>query len=100
MSIIFGDQYPPTLSKKEIKRLDELYSRDYSQSIKNAMYEYSEDSEIVNKAFRENNGKWNEYLTNKFGLTEKEFKQIHTSLDNSQIPLVGRTTLNRGLKKM
>ena len=87
-----------SLSEDQLKELDNAYSREYSQSVKDSMEDYSRDSNIVNDCLRNHGGKWNSDLEEKYGFTENQFKNMVENLDNSQIKLLKDTTLFRGCK--
>lgn len=81
--MIFRDIYSTSLSKKELKKLDCLYFKKYSISTQNNMYLYSYDGNILNKAFRNYNSKWNKDLEIEFDLNEKQFIQLYINLDKA-----------------
>lgn len=87
-----------SLPKEELQRLDSLYNREYSEDVKDNMYDYSVDSDIVNNCLRNHEGKWNSELEDKYALDSSQFKNIVKDLDNNQVKLVEDCILYRGLK--
>ncbi|KZX12257.1 hypothetical protein [Methanobrevibacter curvatus] len=54
---------------------------------------YYDNSNVVNDCLRNYGGKWNSALENKYGFSEKEFKNMVKNLDNSQIKFIKDTTI-------
>ena len=80
-------------NEKELAKLDNAYNREYQEHVKNCMFDYSVDSDIVNDCLRNHNGLWNFELEKKYGINSTEFNNMVKDLDNNQVKLVKNTTL-------
>lgn len=87
-----------TLQEDELKRLDSLYNREYSEDVKNSIYDYSDDGNIVNDCLRNHSGRWNSTLEKEYGLNDNQFKNMVKNLDNNQVKLVECAVLYRGFE--
>jgi len=92
-------KFSKLLEITEIIELDNNYNRDYPDNVKNSMYDYSEDSNIVNDCLRNHNGIWNSELESKYGMNRTQFNNMVKDLDNNQIKLIEDATLYRGFNK-
>jgi hypothetical protein len=87
-----------SLKKEELLKLDKLYNSYYPESVKESIYSYSYEGNIVNDCLRNHAGKWNSELKNKYNINKKEFQTILNNLDKHQVSIVEKTRLYRGFK--
>lgn len=86
------------LSEERLKELDKNYSKRYSDEVNYFMKDYSRDGDVINNCLRYHDGRWNSFLEKKYGISEKQFKDMVKTLDSCQIRLVEDTILYRGFK--